>query len=154
MLSNLFMNRKFLIVIGLLYLLASVLGFISFVNGNFNGISWVFTPLGIFIWGDALILGPFITLTSVVLWIKNNHLFTGLFFSSFFTIRWFFEIVYSMMAQFSRDTRPWEIGWKSLPWVQSIGVIEVLVLFQLVYTCLTIISFLSLLYFVKSYLKK
>lgn len=122
------MNRKFLVVTGLFYFIATILGLVNVLNNNFSGISWVFVPLGIFIWGDALILGPFISLGSLWLLIKNKPVWTGLFFSSYVAARSFFEVIYAFNTQFSDSIRPWDVHWRNLEIVKSWNTTEIFVL--------------------------
>lgn len=135
------------------YLIATVFGLFNVLGGNFDGIAWVFAPLGIFIWGDALILGPFLAVASGWLLFKNKPIWDGLFFSTFVAVRSFVEISYSLNAQFSATSRPWELNWNNLAIVKSIGFTEMFVLSQLVFTCIFIISTLSFIHFLKQYLK-
>src|SRR3989344_2691305 len=118
------MNRKFLMIAGVLYLSATILGIINVLNGNFSETAWVFVPLGIFIWGDAIVLGPFIALACLWLWVKNKSVWTGLFFSIFAAIRSFIEIIYALNAQFSNTVRPWEVHWRNMEIVKSVGLVE------------------------------
>ena len=147
------MNKKFLVVSGFLYLLATILGIIHTVNSDFSAISWAFVPMGIFIWGDALILGPFIISGIIWLWFKDKSTWTGLFFSTYLTVRSFIEIIYSLNAQFTDSVRPWEMSWMSLGIVKSFGRAEIFVLYQLLFTCVFIINSLVFIYFLRKYLK-
>lgn len=125
--THIMSNKRFLVVIGVLYLLAFILGLPNTLNGNFSGISWFFTPLGILIWGDALIIGPFIALGCLWLWYKNNFSWTGLFFSAYYGARSFFEIVYCMVGQcfpLDPNNRPWEVPWRGFGMVQR-GIFKV-----------------------------
>lgn len=148
------MHKKFLRIIISLYFLATILGFINVLKGNFSGIAWVFAPLGIFIWGDALILGPFITSICLWLYFKNKTVWTGLFFSTFAGIRSFIETVYALNAQFSDTIRPWETNWASLEIVKPLGKQEIFVIWQLIFTCIFILSTLSFVHFLRGYLKR
>lgn len=147
------MNRKFLVAAGVLYFIATILGVTNVLNGNFSGIAWGFVPMGIFIWGDAIVLGPFIMLACLWLLSINKPVWTGLFFSVFATVRSFIEIIYALNAQFSSTVRPWELEWKELGLVKSIGLMEIFVVYQLIFTCVFIISILTFSYFLKRYLR-
>lgn len=145
-------NRQFLSITGLLYLIAFLLGVINVPAGNFSGTAWLFVLLGIFIWGDALILGPFMIIACIWLYFKNKRVLTGLFFSIFLAVRAFFEIAYALNAQFSGSIRPWEIEWRESKLIQSVGINETFVLYQLVFTIIFVVSSLTFVYFLKRYL--
>lgn len=146
-------NRKLILILGLLYFFAFIFGFFNVANGNFSQISLLFVPLGIFIWGDSLILGPWMVLVCLWLWIKNRSTLSGLFFSLYGAARSGIEVFYALNAQFSSTTRPWEFYWRDLFIVQSLERTEVFVLWQLVFLCIFIISVFIFIHFLAQYLR-
>ncbi len=128
--------------------------FIAVVFGsvkNFSGIAWPFAPLGIFIWGDAIILGPFLLISALILKHKNNSALTGFWFSLYIAVRSFVEIFYNLSAQFSTTTRPWETSIREYTVHIGKDVNEIFVLGQLLFTIIFIISVYWLIYFAKKY---
>jgi hypothetical protein len=147
-------NKKFISIIFTYSLLAFLFGIFQVSNGNFSGPSTPFVPLGILIWGDAVILGLFLTLASVVLWGKNDVIWTGLFFSAYVGVRAFIELLYWLNLQFTSVTRPWEKAWLQFSPFKSMPLMEFYVLGQLMYTIIVIIAILIFIKFFKQYLKE
>jgi hypothetical protein len=146
-------NKAFLLVIGLLALAATVLGFVNYGRGNFSGVSWPFVWIGIFIWGDGIVLGTFLLLGCVYLWFKNNSIATGMFFSAYALLRSLFEVQYNLNAQFSTLSRPWEAYVPSLALALHLDKSELYVLPQIMFTAISTLALLSLCYFAKKYIK-
>lgn len=147
-------HHLFLISLGSYSFLATIFGVINYLQGNFSGHSWLFFPLGIFVWGDAIVFGLFLTLVSLFLWNKNNLTYTGLLISAYALIRSFIEALYGLNAQFSTIYRPWEQEWLELARNINLSPLELYMLDQIVATCITITSLLVFIYFLKKYLKK
>jgi len=146
-------NRTFLKIISSLYLLALVLGVINSLDAGFSQISWIFGLLGIYIWGDALIIGPVMIAACIWLWFRDKSVWTGLYFTGFATIRALSEVTYTLNLQFSETMRPWEAHWQNLWLVHKIGRMEVLIIWQVGFTFITVASLLGFVYFLKMYLK-
>lgn len=97
-------------------------------------------PLGIFVWGDALILGPF--------WMIAALLFTFLspleilrFFLIFFLVRALYEVVYWITHQVvKREYRP--PLFRRIQWLQAN---EAAILYQLLNMCQVILCAFALL---------
>ncbi len=145
--------RKIILVLASLYLIAFILGVVNLLDNNFSGIAWVFAPMGIFIWGDALIISPFMIAGLLWLYKKKSNIWTGLFLSVFVMVRSFIEIPYSLNAQFSSSVRPWELGWRDMGLVKNLDITEIFVLSQLGFTCIFIISTLFFISYLKKFLK-
>ncbi len=146
-------NKKFISIIFIYSLLAFLFGIFQVSNGNFSGPSIPFVPLGILIWGDALILGLFLTVASVMLWRKNDIVWTGLFFSAYLGVRALIELLYWLNLQFTSVTRPWEQAWLQLSPFKSMPLMEFYVCGQLMYTIIVIIAIIIFIKFFKQYLK-
>lgn len=142
-------QKIFLGLIIILSLLATVFGFTK----NFSGIAWPLVSIGVFIWGDAIILGPFFFFSAIVLWKKNNPALTGLWFSLYASTRAFIEILYNLNAQFSTTTRPWEMEIKEYALNSGRDINEIFVLGQLLFTVIFIISIFLFIKFLNKYLK-
>ena len=147
-------NKVVLSVVGSVALISSILGWINYVNGVavFSVITWPIIWLGLFVWGDAMILGAFLFIASVVLWFKNNHVLTGLFFSTYFTLRSFIEAIYNLNAQFSSVTRPWEAYTVDLAKQLHFAPQEMFVVPQIIYTAICVTSFIIFIMYLKQYM--
>lgn len=146
-------NRKFIVLLGVYSFVAFVLGLIYTLNGDFSKLTYFFFPLLIFIWGDALIIGIFLTLLCIWLYNKNRSTITGLFLFAYLSVRSFIEIIYVLNAQFSSTIRPWEINWRDSTIIKHLDINEVYVISQLFFTCLFIIFIINFIFFLKKYLK-
>lgn len=148
------LNKKILLIILLISAIALIVGITKVLQGNFNQISLPFIPLVIFVWGDALIFGPFFILGCLWLWHKNNYVWTGMFFSTYYAVRLFIEALYNLNAQFSETVRPWESTWQKLTIVQDIRVIQIYMLAQIFFTVGAIVAFLIFVSYFKKYLSQ
>ncbi|MDR3559368.1 MAG: hypothetical protein P4L62_00705 [Candidatus Pacebacteria bacterium] len=114
-------------------------------------VTWPFVPIGIFVWGDGMVLGALLFLASVWLWFKNDSVCTGLFFSFYVVLRTFFEIVYNMSAQFSTFRRPWEAFLPQLAVQMHLPVIDLFVFAQITYTAVCIVGMMFFIFYLKKY---
>lgn len=147
------MSHKYsLVTLAIISLITTFLGIFQVLNGDFSGHPYLLIPLGIFIWGDALIIGPFLFLCSIYLWFKKDPTCTGLLLSLYASIRSFIEIIYGLNAQFTKTTRPWEYPFLNMDLVKSLGVTELHVLYQVGFTCIFVVSSLIFLNYLKKYL--
>ena len=146
-------HKKILLIIGLCALVSTVLGFTNYAENNFSGISWPFIWMGIFIWGDAMILGTFLFISCIFLWFKNNSTFTGMLFSAYVFIRSSVEILYNLNAQFSTISRPWETFVPQIASALHLEKAELYVLPQITYTAISTVALISFCYFLKKYFK-
>ncbi len=147
-------NKILLSVVGSVSLIASIIGWINYAQGMavFSVITWPIIWLGLFVWGDAMILGAFLFIASVVLWFKNNHILTGLFLSVYFTLRSFIEAMYNLNAQFSSVTRPWEAYTVDLAKQLHFAPQEMFVVPQIIYTAICVTSFIIFIVYLKQYM--
>jgi hypothetical protein len=146
-------HQLFLAIIGLVALCSAILGIYNWSVGNFSGIAWPFVWIGIFIWGDGIILGTFLFLSSIWLWLKNSPIFTGMFFSGYVAIRSFIEIIYNLNEQFTTTTRPWDSFIPAFASSLHLSTIEFFVLPQILYTAICLIAVLIFASYLKKYLK-
>ena len=148
-------NKIFLLVVGLSSLITSAWGWVNYFQENsvFSMLSWPFFWLGIFVWGDGMILGSFLFLGSIFLWFKNKSILSGMFFSAYATIRSFIEILYNLNAQFSSVNRPWEVFMPELASRLHLQVIGLHVGAQIGFTAIFIISMLVFISYLKKYFK-
>lgn len=146
-------NKIFLIAVGAVALVSSVLGWINYFHNVsvFSVITWPLIWLGLFVWGDAMILGAFIFGACVVLWFKNNPVLTGLFFSAYYMIRSFIEALYNLNAQFSPVSRPWEAFIPAIAEKYHFKIMELYVVPQITYTAVCVTSLVIFVTFLKMY---
>ena len=107
-------------------------------NQFYSDTAWAW-PLGIFVWGDALILGPFWSLTGLVsLWMQPIQILR--FFLLFYTIRSAYEVVYWINHQVAqRDYQP--PLFRNVSWL---GANEAAILYQLLNTLVVVGSVFAL----------
>jgi len=121
---------------------------------NFPRSRGLFIWLGIFIWGDGIVLGLFLTVGGVVLWWKNDSIVTGLFFSTYASIRVFIEILYNLNAQFSTTPRPWERDILMFAASWHIQPVELYVMAQIAYSAMFVSMSLVLMFYLKKYFSR
>lgn len=128
-------------------LIYAMLGLLVFVKGfyetkykkNAYGLTRPLLILGIFVWGDAVIFGPFWTIASTLsLLAKNWYLFLFIV-SVFWVVRGLGETIYWLNQQFSSkvdiNNKPENLIWHSVFHDDSIWYIH-----QIVWQCITVIS--------------
>jgi hypothetical protein len=100
------MNQYFIPAALLLYTLtASISGYYKSTRGQTNSLAKPFYPLGIFVFADALIIGPFWIAVSLFFLLYPSFILLGLVFSVFWAVRSFGETIYWLNQQFSSITR-------------------------------------------------
>lgn len=118
-------------------------------NNPFGLTRWL-TPLGSFVWGDALIFSLFWICVSLVSWFLNNWFFFGLAGSVFWVVRAFGEAIYWFNQQFSTIGRnPPE----SLPGFSFFKNDSIWFIHQIVWQCTTVIAIIASIYFAHGWLK-
>lgn len=142
----------FFVVLWLL-LLINILLFFSGIyhcrKGNSFGLIRKFSFLGIFVWGDALILSLFWSVTAVIcLWLQDLWLFLSIV-SIFWLVRSVGETFYWFLQQFASEKRdaPESLIGYNLVKNESIWFI-----YQVMWQCLTVISVMSSIYCVYQWL--
>ena len=96
----------FIAVFGLINFLISIKGVIQCSKkGNSYGITWGLFPLGIFVWGDAVIFGIFWSIASFACLVLRDWLLFLLIFSVFWLVRSIGETIYWFNQQFSNTQR-------------------------------------------------
>ncbi|MBI2590976.1 MAG: hypothetical protein HYW33_03860 [Candidatus Blackburnbacteria bacterium] len=112
---------------------------------NYLGFSYLFYPLGAFVWADAVIFGLFFTISSLVIYfLKNWNLFWAFYFI-FQTIRTFGESIYWFNQQFSTVNRnPGKTQW---PYFFFKDEYTVWFVYQIMWQCACIVSTILAIYF-------
>lgn len=106
--------QKLLVVLwGVTSLVLFIKGFKeSIYNKNAYGQSHFTYPWGIFVWGDAVVFGPFWTLTAFITSLLNDWILFLLTISVFWLIRSLGETIYWFNQQFSKvDRNPPKKNW-------------------------------------------
>lgn len=138
----------------------AVLGLLVFIKGFYEtkykhnpyGLTRPLLILGIFVWGDAVIFGPFWIITSLFsLLTKDWYLFI-LIVSVFWVVRGFGETIYWLNQQFSSkvevNNKPENLLWHSIFKNESIWYI-----YQIIWQCITIISIIFAIIVLRMWLK-
>ncbi len=86
-------------------LIASAIGFKKSTSNQTNSLAKPFYPIGIFVFADALIVGPFWLAVSLLSIFYPNLILLGLVFSIFWVVRSFGETIYWLNQQFSPINR-------------------------------------------------
>jgi len=139
----------------LLYALFNLLIFIKgYYESKYKKNAYGFTrPLlfiGAFVWGDAVVFGPFWVLSSaVVLLLKDWYLFLFIV-SVFWVIRSLGETIYWFNQQFSTVNRN---PIKNLPWNSIFHNDSVWFIHQIIWQCVTVISTIFSIYFASLWLR-
>lgn len=108
-------------------------------------------PLGIFVWGDAIVIGPFWVIISLIAYFSNDWLLFLLTISVFWLVRSLGETIYWLNQQFSLVNRnPPEklIGY------QLIKSNSIWFIYQIFWQCVTVISTITTIYLSAQWLKK
>jgi hypothetical protein len=124
---------------GVLFITLSVVTFVVSLrrcqNGSFYDDTFILVPLGIYVWGDALILAPFWILVGVGLLISPIMGATPFFFLRFYllflTIRSAYEVVYWINHQVAQKNYIPPL-FRRFKWL---GANEGAILYQLLHTC-------------------
>lgn len=145
-------QETFIIVIyGIFSLVAFIKGLHqSIIKKNPFGTTKYFFWLGIFAWGDGIIVGPFwffASLTSFL--IKDWNLFL-LIISAFWLVRSFGETVYWLNQQFVKK----ESNYYQRIWGYNFFKNDsILFIYQIFWQCVTVISIISMIYFENLWLR-
>jgi len=113
-------------------------------NNNAFKVTPLLTPLGIFVWGDAVVIGLFWFLISMVAFYLNSwYLFLSII-SAFWFIRSIGEVTYWLNQQFSKIVRnpPQSLFGYSIFKNDSIWFA-----YQVVWQCVAVVSLICLFYF-------
>jgi hypothetical protein len=100
--------------------------------------------MGIFVWADALIIGPFWVFTSLISIILNDGILFCLIASVFWIVRAMGEVVYWIQEQFASKHRntPQSLWGESLFRGELIWVI-----YQLMWQCISVAAIILAIYF-------
>ncbi|OGM28041.1 hypothetical protein A2962_05490 [Candidatus Woesebacteria bacterium RIFCSPLOWO2_01_FULL_39_61] len=112
------------------------------------GITPYLLPLGIFVWGDAVIFGLFWFVVSLMTLIVNDWIFFLLIISIFWVVRSVGETVYWINQQFSIINRnPPEKFWFHKYFHND----SVWFIHQIIWQCVTVVSLVTTIYLAKAW---
>ncbi|HSA83652.1 MAG TPA: hypothetical protein VLF20_02085 [Patescibacteria group bacterium] len=99
------MQQIILVIFALINLILFLKGFAEIRKKNAFGRTDFAAILGIFVWGDTLIIAPFWILVSALAFFFNNWSLFLLSFSVFWVIRSLGEVIYWIQEQFATHHR-------------------------------------------------
>jgi hypothetical protein len=141
------MQIIFYTILASISVLVFFLGLKNSQKGNFYNETFLLNPLGIFVWGDALILGPF--------WLVSSFIFIFIcplnvlrYYLLFWAIRSFFEVIYWLNHQAVKDDYNPPM-FRKIKWLKAN---ESAILYQLMNSCQFILA-LFLIYLTFSWAK-
>jgi hypothetical protein len=147
------MNTLEIIIVSL-YLFFSLTVFVkglhqSIIKKNPFGTTFPFFWLGVFAWGDGIIIGPFWFLVSLISFlIKDWNLFL-LIISTFWMIRSIGETIYWMNQQFVKKESNY---YQKLTGYQFFKSDAILFIYQIFWQCISVISIITTIYFANRWL--
>jgi hypothetical protein len=106
--------------------------------------------LGIFVWGDALVIGPFWLLICLLSFMMHSWNFFLLSVSLFWVVRSVGETIYWFQEQFATSHRN---DPKNLFGYRLVKNDSIWFLYQITWQCITVLSLLSSLWFAKAWLQ-
>jgi hypothetical protein len=127
---------------GCIFLSSCFLTYLSFKHskaGSFFGDTAYWFWLGVYVWGDGLVLGPFWAFSSLV-WYLLPVKTVLVWILLFFILRSFYEVMFWLMHQFARkEYRPPVL--RNVPWLnaESAGI-----LYQVFHTCVVVVCLVCL----------
>jgi len=137
-----------------LFLITSLIAFIKGLNhvikkNNSNGETPYFVWLGIFVWGDGIIIGPFWFITSLLVYfLKDWYLFL-LTVSVFWVVRSLGEVMYWLNQQFVKNNSNY---YQKLTGYRFFKNDSILFIYQILWQCICVISIITSIYFANLWL--
>jgi len=117
---------------------------------NAYGLTPALFPFGIFVWGDAVILGAFWALTSIVTLLLNDWILFLLIVSVFWLVRSLGETIYWFNQQFSKINRAPP---KTLPFHKYFHNDSIWFIYQIFMQSITVVSIITTIYLTHLWLK-
>ncbi|MDA1079676.1 MAG: hypothetical protein O2840_03250 [bacterium] len=135
-------SALFLLAIVLFLSLAFVLALKRVRDGSFYGDTFWLLPLGVYVWGDALILLPFWIIVAVVFLLSGvSGLGLIRLYLIFAAVRSAYEVVYWLLHQATKDQYRAPLFRKFTGLAPRDGAI----LYQLLHTCVLVLAIWMLL---------
>lgn len=122
----------------------------SFIKKNSYGNTWFLLPIGIFVWGDALIYSPFWIAVALISRFSQDWLLFWLTASIYMAVRGLGETMFWIQHQFSvKQIYPA----KTLPGYKLVKNESIWFIYQIISQCATIVGLVASLYFGKLWLR-
>lgn len=109
-------------------------------------------PLGIIAWGDAVVLGPFWLMVSLLSLLLKDWYFFLLAISLFWVVRSFGETVYWFNQQFSSKVYEWNKP-ENLPLHSVFHNDSIWYIYQIIWQCVTVVSIVTSIYLANLWLQ-
>ena len=110
---------------------------------NAFGLTRPLVVIGAFVWGDAVVFGPFWLASSLISWLLQDWYLFLLIMAIFWTVRSLGEVIYWLNEQFSTLRRnPIE----TLPWQSIFHNDSVWFIHQIIWQCMLVISLVLTIY--------
>jgi len=138
----------------IVYLISSLTAFISgsrqsMAKNNPYGETPYFVWLGIFVWGDGIIIGPFWFFASLFsFFIRDWHLFL-LMISVFWIVRSLGEVLYWLNQQFVKNNSNY---YQKLTGYNFFKNDTILFIYQIIWQCVCVVSIIASIYFANLWL--
>lgn len=140
-----------------LIIVYAILSLIVFIKGlhqsikkkNPYGMTVYISWMGIFVWGDAVILGPFWFLSSIVSYLLKDWLLFLIIISVFWVTRSLGETIYWLNQQFVKDNNNY---YKKLMGYYFFKSEAILFVYQVFWQCITVASIITTIYFTNLWL--
>lgn len=143
-------HHIFILIYGLINLIAAIYGFYQckYRKNAFGNTRYLY-PLGVFVWGDAVIIGAFWALSSFIAILLNDLILFLLLASTFWLVRSLGETLYWIAQQFSSLPKnpPKRLLAHSVFHNDSVWFI-----YQICWQCLTVITLITTVYLVHLWL--
>lgn len=137
-----------------------IIAFLVFLKGFYESkekknayglVPWLYL-LGIFAWGDAVILGLFWFLSSLITFFLQDWILFLLIISVFWMVRSLGEMIYWFNQQFSSKTYDWNKP-ENLLGHSIFHDDSIWYIYQIVYQCITVVSIIMTIYLANLWLK-
>lgn len=142
----------------LLILFYGIINFLAFLKGYYEikdkknpyGLAQSFGLLGIFVWGDAVVIGPFWIIISVFSLVLQDWYLFLVALSLFWVVRSAVEVVYWVFEQFTERHRNHP---QTLMFYNFIKSDAIWFIYQIFWQCILVISILASIYFTTLWLQ-
>lgn len=119
-------------------------------KNNAFGLTPLLNFLGIFVWGDALVVSPFWIASSLVSYVKGDWYLFCLIFSLFWAVRGLGETFYWIAQQFSDINRNPP---NNLPFYSIFKNDSIWFAYQVFWQCVSVLALLGSIYFAHLWLR-
>lgn len=144
-------QKAIILVCGLFSFLGFIIGLRECkLKKNAYGDTPLFSIIGVFVWGDAVVFGPFWTLASLAIYRLNDWLLFLFFLSVFWVVRSLGETIYWFNQQFSKVIRhpPEEFRIYKIFHDDSVWYV-----YQIFWQCISVVTIIFSIYFGKLWLQ-